>query len=207
MHLAMTSAACLFFEQDMHQKGRFGVLFFLRFRYTASRNGGGDVLDFDPVKWNSEAYRRSFRFYGELGEALSQWANVESGVCALYLRAIGARDEAAQVQGAKQFYGRRKFHLQVKLTDAALVASAPVAIVDQWRSLAKRAQVLSFERNKLAHGVVVMHGKNDDEGVYVLYPPPVTLQHPCLFVEHFEPLRASFTQLGREMRALKELWT
>jgi hypothetical protein len=110
-------------------------------------------------------------FYGGLGLAITQWANVERAMFMLLCASL--RDLHPRTVNAI-FYGAQTMHAKRELVTTTLATEkASPEEQEEWRRLSEVVRKLTSERNKLAHWVAIgfkdhkhlrhpVHIKSDD---------------------------------------------
>lgn len=151
--------------------------------------------------WDGGGTRLHYQFYGDLGTALTQWANLERAIFWVFSHAFAHPERG---RSAEIFYAVQ-FHQKVALTTQALESSgtAPDAMTE-WRQLAERARRHSATRNKLAHWVVTGNAADDGRDRYRLHPPNEGYGYPgALTVADFQPIWTRFNELAQE---IEDFW-
>lgn len=104
----------------------------------------------------------SAAFYHAIGEAVTRWADVETGLYWIASQCLPTADEDAL---ERAFYSIENFRSKHAFVDRAIrtakfrhlsVARRKEGLAD-WGEVSATVQALSFERNKIIHGHLLVH--------------------------------------------------
>jgi hypothetical protein len=151
--------------------------------------------------WNDPQVRAAFQFYGDLGYALTQWANVEKAIFGVFSFAF----QHPSPESAMAVFAAAQFHGKVKMTTVALqIFPAPPDLLARWKRLGEDAKQLAIKRNWLAHWVMSRETGADGIDVYKLHPASGTFESPgALGTQDLQPIAREFNVLSMHITGLR----
>ena len=152
-------------------------------------------------------------FYAAIGRAIASWQTVETWLYEVYRATTGARRPGAE---AAAFFSVPAFRVKLNLTGEAVkfAAYGNSVLLEEWKTLAKRAAKKSTQRNEIAHGAVwtqfqetrrerkiyIGPNLNDPRDILQRKPgqdtEPLTLKRVRAYEKDFRLLAAQFRQFA-----------
>lgn len=176
-----------------------------------ARNSSTDSNHFSL---SPEAVEARQRLYQAIGEAICRWARVEGALCDTFWHATTASNSSS---ASAAFTAVLSFETQLAMVHSAVMQTFRNHndVLEEWKCLRKIIHKLRPQRNKLAHGTVLMKTEIGSGKWRVHFLPFYFMSHPKsdeaferLSLSDIERLSEQFSEVAHQVTVFSRMiWT